>query len=637
MAFPNKSGNDAVSSSYPIRKSDRRNLVDAELIASVSWMIKLRWLAGIGVIVASWIVKMFFEVTAPIGILSMLGAVILLYNLALYYAERNFRRRSAPAKDFYNLARWQTGLDWVVMTLLIRYSGGIESPLILFFIFHIIIASIFFQRRTAFAFTLIAVGLITCVTLFEYYGVIQHIAIEGYLEVPLYQNKLYVMAVLIFFSSTSFVSAYLVTSIQDRLRDREQEIIDLSEELQRATVRLRMLNEGARLISSTLDVKEVLERLAKSTAKVMGVRACSIRLLDASGRQLELAAVYGLSETYLNKGPVDAETNPSAREALSGKVINIPNVPESPLIQYPEEARREGIQSMLSAPLIDKSGPLGIIRAYAIESNRFTSDDEEFLGAIAAQGSIALENALAYRAISQLDTLKSQFIRMVTHELRSPVSVTRSLLRTIVAGYAGDVSPQQRDILERANRRIEYLQKLVDDLLDVAAGKVDVAVSDEVEVLSIAPILEKVIKRFEIPAQEKNISLVLKDKSNGVPLEVKATTEGMDRVFNNLVSNAIKYTPDGGKVTVEYFQNDGNAQIEIVDTGIGIPENAIEHMFEEFYRAPNAKEMEQEGTGLGLVIVKDTLAKYGGRVMLESKINKGSRFIVVLPLVKVIN
>jgi two-component system phosphate regulon sensor histidine kinase PhoR len=314
--------------------------------------------------------------------------------------------------------------------------------------------------------------------------------------------------------------------------------------------------------------------------------------------------------------------------------VNIPNAPESPLLQYPEEAKQEGIQSMLSAPLIGKSGPLGILRAYDVQRNRFTKEDEEFISAIAAQGSIAIENAIAYQGMRELDQLKSQFIRMVTHELRSPVSVTRSLLRTITAGYAGELTEQQRDILERANRRIEFLQKLIDDLLDLAAGKAQVKEEIPLEPTPILPILEKVVERYEIPAQEKQIELRFINHCQEEGIEVKGHSEGLDRIFNNLISNAVKYTLEGGKVLVELERLDGELHIRVQDTGIGIPETALPRLFEEFYRAPNAKELETEGTGLGLSITKDIVNRFGGRIHVESQIGVGTTFHVYLPVAR---
>ncbi len=610
----------------------RRTLVEAELVASVAWLVRLRWVAGVGVLLATWIVGAVFRLRAPAGPLYILGASILLYNLSLYLIERHLTRTSAPAAAFGRLAMRQVGLDWLAMTLLIHFSGGIESPAILFFIFHIVIASIFFPPRTAFAFALLAAALLSGTTLLEFFAVLRHEPIVGFLEHSLYQNGLYVVAVLFFFTSTGLIAVYLATSIHQRLRRREEEIVSLSDSLGRATARLQALNDGARAVGSTLDLPEVLNRLVKSTAEVMDLRACSIRLLDKSGRRLEPVAVYGLSQAYLNKGPVEADINPLAREVLAGRIVNIADAPNSPLIQYPEEARQEGIRSVLSAPLIGKSGPLGILRAYALEPDRFTPDDEAFLAAIAAQGSIAIENALAYQAIEALDTTKSQFVRRVTHELRSPVSVTRTLLRTLAGGYAGNVTAQQQDILNRASRRVDFLQKLIDDLLDLAAGKADVRAREKCEPIALEAVIEKVAERFEVPAREKGLTLECRNEASEGTTIVMATAEGLDRVFDNLISNAVKYTPTGGRVTVSLSRADGEARVTVEDTGIGIPEDALPNLFEEFYRAPNAKAVEGEGTGLGLTIVKDIVTRFGGRVAVQSTQDEGTRFTVTLPL-----
>ncbi|MGB9585875.1 MAG: sensor histidine kinase, partial [Anaerolineales bacterium] len=471
-------------------------------------------------------------------------------------------------------------------------------------------------------------------TFLEYAGLIPHQTLYGFLPEPLYQQPLYLFGVLGFFSSTAVIVTFLVGTIQNRLRQRETEVIELTESLQRTTRRLQALNDGAKIVGSTLELHQVLERMVETTAKAMEVRACSIRMLDKSGRFLEPVAVYGLSQTYINKGPVDALTNLLARETLSGKVVNIPNAPESPLLQYPDEARAEGIKSMLSAPLLGKNGPMGILRAYAVEQNRFTKEDEEFISAIAAQGSIAIENAIAYQSMQELDKMKSQFIHMVTHELRSPVSVTKSLLRTITAGYAGDLNEQQRDILDRATRRIEYLQKLVDDLLDLAAGKAQPKLLEKPAPTELVAIIHKVLARYEIPAKEKAISLEFINQCQCDEIKVCATPEGVDRILNNLLSNAVKYTLNNGKVTVSLDRLDGEIHIAVQDTGIGIPEEALPHLFQEFYRAPNAKAIEMEGTGLGLSIIKDIIERFGGRITVESKLGEGTTFHVFLPLAR---
>ncbi len=635
MGFPKSNGNAADRLYWDVSQAGiSRNLVKAELVSSVSWLIKLRWIAGAGVLIATWAVHILLRVGAPVAVLSAIGVAILLYNTFFFISERRAKQRGASEDEFQSLAIWQTALDWLAMTLLFHYSGGVESPAIWYFIFHIIIAAIFFPRHTAFLLSILAILLVSGTVLLEYIGLLPHHPLENYLPVSLYQSPLYVLGVLGFFSTTAIFVTFLVGSIQERLRRREAEVIQLSEDLQRTTVRLQAINQISKVVGSTLDLKQVLERLVETTAKAMEVRACSIRMLDKSNRYLEPVAVYGLSQTYINKGPVDALTNPLAKETLSGKVVNIPNAPQSPLLQYPLEARQEGIQSMLSAPLMGKSGPMGILRVYDVKANRFNKEDEDFISAIAAQGSIAIENAMAYQAMSELDKMKSQFIQTATHELRSPVSVTRSLLRTITAGYVGEVSEQQKEILERATRRIEFLQRLIDDLLDLAAGKVGSLLGDDLQPIPLKEVMERIIARYEIPAREKQIELKFECQCDTESLYVKATEDSLDRVFNNLISNAVKYTLSGGKVVIKMDTLDSEIHIAVQDTGIGIPEEALPRLFQEFYRAPNAKELAAEGTGLGLAITKDIVQRLEGRITVESKVNVGTTFHVFLPRVR---
>jgi len=607
----------------------RHSLVDEELIESESWLIRLRWAAGVGVLLTVLGIQPLLGLRVATLPLLLVGAAILVYNAIFYTLDRRLIRRSAPTTDFRRLIVWQVTLDWLAMILLIHFSGGIESPAIFFFLFHIVMASMFFPLRTAFSFTLLAIALVSAVALLEYFTVLPHRPTAGYLSVPLYDNLYYVAAILTFFSSTGIILAYLTTAISERLRNRENEVVQLSRSLRRATTRLQALVDGAHTITSTLELQQVLDRLVESTAQVLGVRACSIRLLEKTGKRLEPVASYGLSQTYLDKGPIDLETNQLAQQVLAGNVVNIPDVSQSSLLQFPEWARQEGICSMLSAPLNGKKEPLGILRAYAEEPGRFTNDDETFLVAIAAQGSIAIENALAYQAIEALDASKSTFIRMITHELRSPVSVARSLLRTITGGFAGDISDQQKDILTRASRRLEFLQKLIDDLLDLAAGKTEIF-QEKTEPVILLDLLQRVVERFQLPAEEKNLSLTLVNNLEQLDATVLATPDELDRAFNNLISNAVKYTLPGGNVAITLSDKNGTLQIEVSDTGIGIPEDSLKHLFEEFYRAPNVKEMNLEGTGLGLAIVKDIIHRYGGRIEVRSKVGEGTTFTVRL-------
>ncbi len=607
--------------------------IEAELVSSMTWLINIRWLAGCGVLGATWVADIFLRLCLPALALYGIGLLILIYNAAFHFVSRwLLRRERRDLRPFDFLTKAQIGCDWLAMTALIHFSGGIASPAIFYFFFHIIIAAILLSMRATYLYAAMAALLVGAISLLEYAGVLAHYDVVPNVSAALYRNSLFIVGSMFFFTSTMFVAAYLASTLNARLRKRETQVVTLSKNLLSAYTRLETVYESAEAVTSTLELDQVLERLAQRTADALGVRACSIRLLDETGARLNVAAVYGLSDAYVKKGDLILEQNPLAREVIAGKTIIVDDVTADARLQYPQQALAEGIYAMLSAPLHGKQGPLGLIRAYSVECGHFTPDDVEFINAIARQGSIAIENALAYEALGKLDQMKSRFVMTVTHELRSPVSVVRSLTRTMLAGYAGTLPDSLREMLARMQRRADFLQTLIDDLLDLATGKADLSETEECVPVRLDAAVERVVERFKVPAQEKEIALEWYCDCADGPVKIAATNEGLDRILNNLVSNAVKYTPPGGRVAIKLFARENSATLEVADSGIGIPADALPHLFEEFYRAPNAKAQVKEGTGLGLAITKDLVVRYGGHIGVESQPGTGTTFCVTFPL-----
>ncbi len=588
-----------------------------EVIASARWLLAMRWLAGIGVLVATWFACQILDLGVSGTPLYITGLTILLYN-AVLWAHLGRMRREREQKDsgYRRLAYVQVGLDWLAMTSLIHFSGGVESPIIFFFIFHVVIASLLFSQRVAYAYAFTALALVGGVAALELVGWLPHQHVDGFLAAEAYQNVPFLAGVLGTFAATSVVTMYLTSSIAERLRRREDQ--------------LGTLYLGAQTVSSSLDLQTVLERLVRATARAMGVSGASIGLLDSTGSRIEVAASYGVSSAYLNKGPIMVERSAVHTEVLAtGRPMIVQDEESRALLQYPEAMDAERIQSALYVRLQARNRPLGTVRAYSRRPNRFTEDDARFLSAIAAQGAVAIENALAYQALKKMDLDKSQFVRAVTHELRSPVSGAQSLLRGVLKGYAGDLTDRQRDIMGRLNRRLDKLEALINDLLDLAAGRSDLTVEDS-KPLPLMETLEHVMAYVEPQAIEKEQELVF-ERPAGEPV-VAATEEGLDRIFVNLVGNAVKYTPEKGKVHVLVQEVGQQVMVRVADTGIGIPAESLPKLFAEFYRAPNAKAFET-GTGLGLVIVKELVESFSGRISVESEEGKGTTFTVHLPLV----
>jgi signal transduction histidine kinase len=283
---------------------------------------------------------------------------------------------------------------------------------------------------------------------------------------------------------------------------------------------------------------------------------------------------------------------------------------------------------MLCVPLLIRSKAEGMICVYSTENHRFGGSDAEFLSALASEGATAIENARAYQALEMADRAKSEFVRMVTHELRSPLAAVQSMLRILEQGFVGPLTSKQEDLIQRSQRRISFLLALVKDLLELAAGKMERLQGEKKEVV-LNGVIGKVAELMQAGATEKD--LTYKVEVTEKPLVVVGIEDGLERVFMNLVSNAVKYTPAGGSVAVKAWSENDQIEVEVSDTGIGIPEEALPRLFTEFYRARNARALEMEGTGLGLAIARDVVEQHGGRISVKSTEGKGTTFHVTLP------
>lgn len=228
--------------------------------------------------------------------------------------------------------------------------------------------------------------------------------------------------------------------------------------------------------------------------------------------------------------------------------------------------------------------------------------------------------------LADVDKARSQFIRLVTHELRAPVAAIQSYLRLILDGYVP--AEKQREIIEKSERRALEQLALISDLLDLARLQ-DKRGEDEPVPVDVGTVLLGVADLMRARAEDKDL-LFSVEVEPGLP-PVKATTEHVKRLWTNLISNAIKYTEPGGIVVVTLAQNANYVVGTVRDTGIGMAPEQMAHLYEEFYRTEEAKMMERQGTGLGLSIAKRIIDSYGGRLWAESEKGKGSRFSFALP------
>jgi PAS domain S-box-containing protein len=229
--------------------------------------------------------------------------------------------------------------------------------------------------------------------------------------------------------------------------------------------------------------------------------------------------------------------------------------------------------------------------------------------------------------LRELDGLKDEFVSLVSHELRTPLTSIRGYLELVLDGAAGSLTEEQDRFLRVVERNADRLLGLVGDLLFVAqvdAGRLPVEFDD----LDLALVAAECVDGVRPAAEAKSLELIL----DASPLAAKGDRGRLDQLLGNLVSNAVKFTPEGGRVTVSVSSQDESALIEVSDNGIGVPEAELDELFTRFFRSSTATENAIPGTGLGLVIAKAIAEAHGGQIAVESRQGVGTTFKVTLPL-----
>lgn len=231
----------------------------------------------------------------------------------------------------------------------------------------------------------------------------------------------------------------------------------------------------------------------------------------------------------------------------------------------------------------------------------------------------------------EVDQAKSEFVSLASHQLKTPLTSIRWLVEAVQGGAAGQLSPEQKSFFDKIQQSTLNMIAIVNDLLNVSRIEMN-RLATQLEELDVMQVAQSVIDEQKHAADAHHIALAL--AGSGLP-HIQADRNSLRMIFQNLISNAIKYTPDGGSVSVNLTLAGARQQaiyLEVSDTGIGIPKDEQDRVFEKLHRAKNAQSLAVEGTGLGLYVVKTVIEKAGGEITFESKEGKGTTFTVTIPL-----
>jgi signal transduction histidine kinase len=298
------------------------------------------------------------------------------------------------------------------------------------------------------------------------------------------------------------------------------------------------------------------------------------------------------------------------------------------------------VRSLLCVPLMVRERVIGTLAVDKDVPDGFTPVDERLLTIAAAQAAVAIENARLYEELKEraarlgqaytdlqaLDRLKDELVQNVSHELRTPLTFVKGYIELLLDGEMGQINEQQRESLAIVADKTNAIARLVSDILFLQQIEHQ---SLQLSDLNLVEVVRRALQSNQPPATAAGITLQAMAPPHLPP--VRADRDRVNQVLDNLIGNAIKFSPNGGSITVQLEEANDMVQVSVSDTGIGIPPDQTERIFERFYQVDGSATRQFGGAGLGLAIVKRIVEAHGGHIWAKSQVDHGSTFLFTLP------
>jgi PAS domain S-box-containing protein len=408
------------------------------------------------------------------------------------------------------------------------------------------------------------------------------------------------------------------------------------------------LDRATQLFNSTLQLDAVLQRVAQMATEVLG-ESCTIHLREEGKAHLTAVATsHADTETrearlqFLRDHPtrIGDPASVVAIAAANGQPYLVKDTHSEGPVRH---ADRLGISSFIAAPMVANGKILGVLATSIMSPNRqFTEADLRLATTLADRAALAIENSRLYehervlrhtleglnRQIQDASQRKTEFVTLVSHELRTPLASIMGYTELLLEGQGGLLGTRQREWLGIIGQNADRLETLIDDLLDTARiemGRIELKLTS----LDLIPLIHEVARALRPQIARKGQWLTL-DLAEALPAVV-GDADRIRQILTNLLSNALKYTPAGGHITIAAREDAGDVRVAVQDTGIGLAPEEQAQLFTPFFRARHDATQRVGGTGLGLAITRALVELHGGTITVTSVPGQGSTFSVTLP------
>jgi GAF domain-containing protein len=411
-------------------------------------------------------------------------------------------------------------------------------------------------------------------------------------------------------------------------------------ELTRSVDQLTALGEISQAVSSTLDVETVLQTIVSRASQLAGADGCAIYEYDDATEEFHIRATHNLDPVLvetLRSAPLRKGEGAMGRAAETREPTQVADIAAQDAYQshIRDTLLGAGYRALLSVPLLREGEIIGSLSLNRLMPGEFPPEVIEVLKTFATQSALAIQNARLFREIAdksrQLEAAsrhKSEFLANMSHELRTPLNAIIGFSEVLTERMFGELNEKQTEYLHDILESGRHLLSLINDILDLSkieAGRMELDTTD-----------------FDLPSAIDNALTLVRERATrrGIILgRIIDERLGMQRgderkvkqVLLNLLSNALKFTPEGGQIDVSARLQDGAAEIAVADTGVGIAPEDQDAVFEEFRQVGTA-DKKVEGTGLGLALSRKFIELHGGRIWVQSELGRGSTFSFTLPV-----